>query len=274
MSKQTPRQPSKRGQTANKQSNNLSSKPPVPANKQTTNVPLKQGRPDNKQTANAPVKRPGPANKPLTRQSIKQERREEEKRRRLEEQRRTARKKRNFLISIVAAVLVLAAAISIFLYANTHPATQAEQVVNPAYPPVDGVYCDKLEQTAYHIHAHLTIWINGQKVTAPQGVGIATDQSCLYWLHTHASNGVIHIEAPKKVSPNLGDFLDIWGKEFPQLGFYNELASSAGWTIYVDGRQVNSTFNQLVLQPHMVITIAYNSPQITPDTTYNWQQGE
>ena len=33
-------------------------------------------------------------------------------------------------------------------------------------------------------------------------------------------------------------------------------------------------FNQLVLQPHQVITIAYNSPNITPDTSFNWPTGE
>jgi len=267
MSKQPSRQASKQGQngqTTNKQPNNKSSKQTVPVSKQTTNVAVKQNR---------------PADKPVTRQAIKQERRQEERQRRLEEQRRAARR-RLFLIGGLIAAIVLIAAGSVFAYVNSHnskgqtQATPTEQVVNPAYPPVAGIYCDSLEQTAYHIHAHLTIYLNGQPVQLPQGVGIASDQSCLYWLHTHDSTGVIHIEAPKKVSPTLGNFLDIWGQEFSSLGFHNELASSAGWTIYVDGKQVNSTFNQLVLQAHMVITIAYNSPGITPDTTYNWQAGQ
>jgi hypothetical protein len=277
MSKQTPRQPSKRGQTANKQSNNLSSRQTVPTNKQTTNVPLKQGRPDNKQTANASVKRPGPANKPLTRQAMKLERREEEKRRRLEEQRRARRRKRVLLVSIVAVVLV-ASAITVYAVLNARKSTAqnpnalpTEQVFNPAYQPVDGIYCDQLEQTGYHIHAHLTIYINGQQVAIPQGVGIATDQSCLYWLHTHDSTGVIHIEAPQKAALTLENFLDIWGQqEFSQLGFHTQLAESAGWTIYVNGNKVTGDFNKVVFQPHMLITIAYNSPGVKPDTTYNW----
>jgi hypothetical protein len=44
--------------------------------------------------------------------------------------------------------------------------------------------------------------------------------------------------------------------------------------VYVNGKQVNENFNQLVLQPHQVITIAYNSPNITPDTSFNWPAGE
>ena len=117
-----------------------------------------------------------------------------------------------------------------------------EQVVNAAYPPIDGIYCDALEQTAYHIHAHLTIYINGKQVAIPQGIGIASDQSCFYWLHTHTSDGVIHIEFPNQGTPTLGNFLDIWGQSFNSLGFQNELASSTGWTIYVDGKQVTERF--------------------------------
>lgn len=265
MSKQSSRQASKQGQTANKQSNNQSSKQTGTVNKQATYVTSKQTN---------------LANKQLTRQAIKQERRQEGRQRRLEVQRRATRRKRILIGSLVAAV-VLVAAVSFAVYsANAHnPAGQSqaaptEQVFNSAYPPVDGVYCDQLEQTFYHIHAHVTIYINGQPVSVPQGVGIATDQSCLYWLHTHDSSGVIHIEAPKKVSPTLGNFLDIWGQKFQQQGFHNELALSSGWTVYVNGKQVNSNFNQLVLQPHMVITIAYNSPHITPDTSYPWQPGQ
>ncbi len=266
MSKQTPRQASKQGQSANKQSNNQSSKQTSPANKQTTSISAKQ--------ANS-------ANKPLTRQAIKQERRQEERQRRLDEQRRAVRNKRILIGSLIAAAVVLIAAVAFLLYnanaknpTSQNQATPTEQVVNPAYPPVAGIYCDSLEQTAYHIHAHLTIYIDGEPVSIPQGIGIAPDQSCLYWLHTHTGDGVLHIEAPKKVSPTLGDFLDIWGQGFSQSGYQNQLALTAGWTVYVDGKQVNSNFNQLVLQPHMVITIAYNSPKITPDSSYNWPQGE
>jgi hypothetical protein len=49
--------------------------------------------------------------------------------------------------------------------------TSTEQVVNSACPPVDGIYCDTLEQTAYHIHTHLTIHIDGKQIGIPQGIG-------------------------------------------------------------------------------------------------------
>jgi hypothetical protein len=267
MSKQTPRQASKQGQQANKQSNNQSAKQVSPANKQTTSVSTKQNN---------------SANKPLTRQAIKQARRQQQQIHLLNAQRRAVRNKRIIRGSLVVVAVVLIAAVVFLIYkaqaknpASQNQATPTEQIVNSAYPPVDSIYCDALEQTAYHIHAHLTIYIDGKAVPVPQGIGIASDQSCLYWLHTHTSDGVIHIEFPKKGTPTLGDFLDIWGQStFSQLGFQNQLASSANWTVYVDGKKVTSDFSKLVLQPHQVITIAYNSPNITPDTSFNWPAGE
>lgn len=266
MNKQTSRQTSKQGQSANRQSNKQNSKQTSPANKQ---------------IASGSVKQNNSATKPQTRQAMKQERREEQRQRQLQAKQRAARNKRILIGSLIAIAVLVVAAVTFAVYTNTrnhasaqNQATPTEQVVNAAYPPVDGIYCDALEGTAYHIHAHLTIYIDGKPVPVPQGIGIAPDQSCLYWLHTHSTDGVIHTEAPKKVSPTLGNFLDIWGQSFNSSGFRNELASSAGWTVYVDGKKVSENFNQLVLQPHQVITIAYNSPNITPDTSYNWPSGE
>jgi hypothetical protein len=265
MSKQTSRQTSKQGQSANKQSSNQNSK---------------QASSANKQIASGSVKQSNSATKPPTRQAMKLERREEERLRQLNAKRRAARNKRILIGCLVAAAVLIVATVFYAVYSNAHnasaqnQATPTEQVVNSAYPPVDGIYCDALEQTAYHIHAHLTIYINGKQVAIPQGIGIASDQSCLYWLHTHTNDGVVHIEFPKLGNPTLGNFLDIWGQSFNSLGFQNELASSAGWTVYVDGKQVTENFNKLVLQPHQVITIAYNSPNITPDTSFNWPAGE
>ena len=213
---------------------------------------------------------------------MKQERREEERQRQLNAKRRAARNKRILIGSLIAVAVLIIAAVSFAVYSNTHnnasaqnQATPTEQVVNSAYPPVDGIYCDALEQTAYHIHAHLTIYINGKQVAIPQGIGIASDQSCFYWLHTHTSDGVVHIEFPKQGNPTLGNFLDIWGQSFNsvRLSKMSLLHLQVGQYMSM-GKQVTENFNQLVLQPHQVITIAYNSPNITPDTSFNWPAGE
>jgi hypothetical protein len=72
---------------------------------------------------------------------------------------------------------------------------QALLAFNAAHPPINEAPCDTLEQGGYDIHAHLTIYVNGRYVTIPKGIGIAPDGSCFYWLLTHTSDGIIHIEA-------------------------------------------------------------------------------
>jgi hypothetical protein len=98
---------------------------------------------------------------------------------------------------------------------------------------VDGIRCQTSEQLIFHIHAHLTIFINGTPRQVPAGVGIPGSQpqqtaqgvvaaggSCLYWLHTHAPDGIVHVESPIHRIYTLGDFFDEWGQPLgpSQLG--------------------------------------------------------
>lgn len=162
-----------------------------------------------------------------------------------------------------AFALLVIGIITFFFVANSN-------VVNSAYPPVNNVSCDEGEQTAFHIHAHLTIYINGKQQPLPAGVGIAPDLSCFYWLHTHDSTGIIHIEAPKGATFTLDNFLQIWSSHFQSSGFPKELNTRTGWKVYVDGKPYTGDFHSIPLHAHTLITLAYNSPGIKPDTTFNW----
>jgi hypothetical protein len=90
---------------------------------------------------------------------------------------------------------------------------------------IAGVTCQPAEKVAFHIHAHLTVFVGGKAYQVPYGIGIGPPLqgvqttagpfveggSCFMWLHTHASDGIIHMEAPKQMSFNLGQFFEIWG---------------------------------------------------------------
>ena len=95
----------------------------------------------------------------------------------------------------------------------------------PPGRPSTGVGCDASEQVVYHIHAHLSVFVNGAARQVPAAIGIPGAQaqntptgpfiasgSCFYWLHTHAADGIIHIESPVQRTYTLGDFFDIWGQ--------------------------------------------------------------
>jgi len=198
---------------------------------------------------------------------MRQERRREELQRREAERRRSAGMKRVTIFGIIAAVVLAVAGIAYLVI------TQGHTPANPAYPAIDSIACDELEQSAFHIHAHVSIYINGQSVPIPGNVGIAGDPSnpsCFYWLHTHSSDGVIHIEAPNGFSPTLKNFLDIWGTKFPQLGYPDQLDFTNGWQVYVNGKPFAGDFHTIPLSAHTLITLAYNSPGVKPDTTFNW----
>ena len=165
-------------------------------------------------------------------------------------------------------IVIIAAIVGVVIYNQKQP--QTETIVNASYPPVDSIYCDSLEQLAYHIHTHLSIYINGTLSPIPQNVGIASDGSCYYWLHTHDTTGVIHIESPTQKDYTLGNFFDEWSTNFSSLGYPSQLALTAGWQIWVDGKPYTGDFHNIPLTAHKLITMAYNSPGVKPDTTYAW----
>jgi len=90
---------------------------------------------------------------------------------------------------------------------------------------IDGVTCQRVEKIAFHIHAHLTLFVGTTAYQVPYGIGIApplqgvsttagpfvSGGSCFMWLHTHASDGIIHEEAPKLMAFTLGQFFAVWG---------------------------------------------------------------
>jgi hypothetical protein len=90
---------------------------------------------------------------------------------------------------------------------------------------VDGIKCQLSEKLAFHIHAHLAIFVNGKQKQVPYGIGIGpplrgqnfapgafvTQGSCFAWMHTHTADGIIHEEGPVKETFTLGQFFAIWG---------------------------------------------------------------
>lgn len=75
---------------------------------------------------------------------------------------------------------------------------------------IDGIRCDTSEGAVEHVHSHLQLFDRGRAQTVPAQVGIPSGAGCLYWLHTHSSDGIIHIEAPVARTFTLGQFFDIW----------------------------------------------------------------
>lgn len=141
---------------------------------------------------------------------------------------------------------------------------------------VDGIPCGAMEVTTYHVHAHLTIVINGVQKTVPGGVGIAnaavgpggfvSTGTCFMWLHTHDASGVLHIEAPAQQDFTLKQFFDIWGKTLSttQVGDDKGVV-----TAYVDGKKVIGDPGNIKLVNHESIVLMVGQPIAVPEN-YNF----
>jgi hypothetical protein len=146
---------------------------------------------------------------------------------------------------------------------------------------VDGISCGATEQLVYHIHAHLAVFKNGQPYTLPAGVGIPGSQaepspqgpiasggSCIYWLHTHTTDGVIHIESPSKAIYTLGNFFDEWHQ--PLSG--TQVAGLSGKvTAFVNGKPWKKSPRDIPLLPHADIQLEIGEPS-PPIVSIDWSQ--
>lgn len=78
---------------------------------------------------------------------------------------------------------------------------------------VDGIPCEAPNET-FHIHAHLSILVDGQAAAVPADVGLVETATldCHYRIHTHDRSGKLHVEAAEPFTATLGQFFGIWGR--------------------------------------------------------------
>ncbi|HEX4218459.1 MAG TPA: hypothetical protein VHZ02_08825 [Acidimicrobiales bacterium] len=144
---------------------------------------------------------------------------------------------------------------------------------------VDGIECNAREQVAFHVHTHLSVYVNGQLRPIPPGIGIVSPAAvstpegpfyqatqCYYWLHVHAQDGVIHIESPAGHSYTLGQFFDLWGQP---LGAGQIGPAKGKVTSYVNGRPYRGNPRNIGLGSHVDIQLDVGTPVVAPRSV-NW----
>jgi hypothetical protein len=144
---------------------------------------------------------------------------------------------------------------------------------------IDGISCQTSEQTVFHIHTHLTIFVNGQPRQVPAGIGIPNavaqqaqagpfigSGSCFYWLHTHAADGIIHIESPVQRTYTLGEFFDEWGQPLSptQAG-----PAKGNVTVIINGKVFTGNPRNAPLGSRENLQLEVGTPLIAPETI-NW----
>jgi hypothetical protein len=119
---------------------------------------------------------------------------------------------------------------------------------------------------AMHNHVNVQIFVHGDPVTIPVNVGINQATGDVASIHTHSSDGVVHIESSTVADFTLGQFFDVWGVRFSQSclgGYCND--ANAKLRVYQDGQEVTVPFRDVPFDDHSVIAVTYGSKTELPD---------
>ena len=208
---------------------------------------------------------------------------------------RTARRSRapaGGAVALAAFVSVALAAVLVVLGLGLAGRSAAAQPAGPvpvlAPPtgatgrPVDGIEAGDTEQLAFHVHAHLQIYVDGQQRAVPPGIGVVpplqveptasgpfvVGGAAFYWLHTHDGSGVVHIESPVARPFTLGELFDLWGRP---LGPDRVGPARGPVTALVDGVVVAGDPRDIPLTAHAVVQLDVGT--VVPFRPYSFPPG-
>jgi hypothetical protein len=147
-----------------------------------------------------------------------------------------------------------------------------------------GLVPETHEFLALHVHAHLDVFLNGQRMTVPAGIGINIDdpavkqgrtpdgstgygginppcaQPCISPLHTHQTDGVLHTETKKNQFNTLGEFFVEWGVRLGETCIGKYCRPGTSLEVYVNGQRYSSDPRKIQLTSKREIAIVIGSP--------------
>jgi hypothetical protein len=162
-------------------------------------------------------------------------------------------------------ILISLAVVAVLSFAG------AARAAIPAGQPIDGIQCEQMEGSVLHIHQHLAIRDHGKPVTVPEDVGRPIVGRCLYWVHTHTPDGIIHVESPNFHTFTLGNVFDIWGQSLTKTDVAGaKLKKNERIVTWVDGHRYAGDPRSLELTQHLDVTIEVGPPYTKPSPFTDW----
>ncbi len=173
------------------------------------------------------------------------------------------------------------------LAAPTH-ATDAAPWPAPADPigltRQAGLEPETHEFFAYHVHAHLDVFVNGAAQPVPAALGIdihdpavhsgpAPDgtteygginppcgKPCISPLHTHSDDGVLHTESQRNEPNRLGELFTEWAVALTPTCVGGYCKPKAPIAFYVDGKRYSGDPSAITLTDRKEIAIVIGKP--------------
>src|SRR5215213_6076356 len=201
-------------------------------------------------------------------------------RRQREEVRKIIRRRQRVRLAawIVGIVVVLAAGIAWLAWPDGDPvATEALPGLlrtEAPWPANGDLALDRADainlpahgsNLAMHEHVNLQVFVHGKPEQVPVDVGI--NDGGVASLHTHTSDGLVHIESGTVANFTLGQFFDVWGVRYTPrcLGAHCEDGTNE-LQVFVDGEPyTGGDITEVPLDPESVIVVTYGTQDELPD---------
>ena len=141
-----------------------------------------------------------------------------------------------------------------------------------------------IEHLKYHVHAHLDVFVDGQPVLVPPGVGIdienpavrefsgplgpgyggieppGCERPCISELHTHDPDGVLHTESLTDEVHTLGQFFVEWDVDLTEECVADYCAPDTAIEFYVDGELFEGDPATIEITDHREIAVVIGAP--------------
>jgi hypothetical protein len=146
-----------------------------------------------------------------------------------------------------------------------------------------GLEPEPKEYLTNHVHAHVDVFVDGQPITIPAGIGINIDdpdvrrfdepdgsvayggielcaKPCISPLHTHDATGIIHTESKSPEPNTLGQFFTEWGVTLIDSCVGEFCSPAKPIAFYVNGDPYTGDPSAIELTDHKEIAIVIGTP--------------
>jgi len=145
-----------------------------------------------------------------------------------------------------------------------------------------GLHPERKEYLIHHAHAHLDVFVDGQPIVVPAGIGVNIDdpevkrfkdpdgtdsfggitrcrKPCISPLHTHDATGIVHTESNSPEPNTLGQFFTEWAVRLGEA-CVGEHCSPERIASYVNGKPYQQDPRAIELTDRKEIAIVIGTP--------------
>jgi len=159
-----------------------------------------------------------------------------------------------------------------------------------------GFELQRREFLIFHVHAHLDVFVNGEPVGIPGGIGIVTtdpgvqsgevngapayggieqcDEPCISPVHTHDASGIIHTESAERRLNLLGQFFTEWDVRLDEDCVGGYCRPEANIAVYVNGDPYEGNPSDIDLRDLREIPIVVGTTPAEIPSGYDWDSAQ